>query len=183
MRRQSKHGDFSTMSSSTAIAILVCGLPGSGKTYFAKRFAPAIDAAYFSSDIMRKTISPDHTYTPREKANVYTALLERMGHALRAAQTVVIDATFYKEGLRNEFAQEARAANTKVIWIEVLANKSVVRERLQQKREDSDADYGVYLQLRKDFEPIREPHLVLHSDKIGIEEMLQQATAWLATHR
>ena len=133
MRRQLKLGDFSTMSTSTALAILVCGLPGSGKTFFAKRFAPAIGAAYFSSDIMRKTMSADHAYTPREKANVYTALLERMGHALRAAQTVVIDATFYKEELRNEFVKEARSANTKVVWIEVLANKSVVRDRLQQK--------------------------------------------------
>lgn len=171
------------MSTSSAIAILVAGLPGSGKTYFAKRFAPAIGAAYFSSDIMRRSLSHERTYSPREKAEVYTALLERMGHSLRAAQTVVIDATFYKASLRNEFMQQARAANAQVLWIEVRANKSVVRERLQHKREDSDADYSVYLKLRDDFEPIKEPHLVLHTDKSEIEALVAQAIAWMEAHR
>ena len=110
-------------------------------------------------------------------------MLERMSHSLRAAQTVVLDATFYKERLRHDFIQAAQAANTKVLWIELRANKSVVRDRLNGKRDDSDADYGVYLQLRNDFEPIKEPHLVLHSDKASVEELVAHAIAWLEEHR
>ena len=95
----------------------------------------------------------------------------------------LLNSTF-PEGLRTDSATPSSPTlgNRKSAdW--VLANKSVVRERLQQKREDSDADYGVYLQLRKDFEPIREAHLVLHSDKISIAEMLEQATAWVQSQQ
>jgi predicted kinase len=171
------------MSSSNAIAILVSGLPGSGKTYFAKRLAPVLGAAYFSSDILRKTLTPDRTYSPAEKATVYAALVERMSHSLRAAQTVVLDATFHLASTREEFIKAARAANTKTLWIEVRANKSVVRERLKLRREDSDADYGTYLKLRDEYQPIKEPHLVLHSDKSTVEEMVAHAMAWLEEHK
>jgi predicted kinase len=183
MHKRALIPDVYHMSTSDAIAILVSGLPGSGKTYFAKRFAPAIGAAYFSSDIMRKTLTPDHTYSPMEKATVYTALMERMDHSLRAAQTVVLDATFHKQDLRTDFSKAAVAANSKVLWIEVRANKSVVRDRLSQVREDSDADYKVYMKLRDQYEPIKEPHLVLHSDKTDIEEMVSMAIAWVAANR
>ena len=171
------------MSTSPAIAILVSGLPGSGKTFFAKRFAPAIGAAYFSTDIMRKTLTPERTYSPMEKATVYTAMMERMDHSLRAGQTVVLDATFYKEDMRADFVKAAHAVNSKVLFIEVRANKSVVRDRLSQVREDSDADYKVYLKLRDLYEPIKEPHLVLHSDKNDVEELVSLAIAWVADNR
>ena len=171
------------MSTSPAIAILVSGLPGSGKTFFAKRFAPAIGAAYFSTDIMRKTMTPERTYSPMEKATVYTAMMERMDHSLRAGQTVVLDATFYKQDLRSDFVKAAQTANSKVLFIEVRANKSVVRDRLSQAREDSDADYKVYLNLRDLYEPIKEPHLVLHSDKTDVKEMISMAIAWVAENR
>lgn len=175
--------EFHPMNSSPAIAILVSGLPGSGKTYFAKRLAPAIGAAYFGSDIMRKSVTPDRTYTPSEKVTVYNALLERMVHSLRASQTVVIDATFYKKDLREEFIKAAQSANSKVYWIEVRANKSVIRERLGKPREDSTADFGVYLKLRDQYEPIKEAHLTLHSDKASVGEMIAETQKWLEENR
>lgn len=167
------------MNSNPAVALLITGLPGSGKTYFAKRFAPAMNAAYFSSDIMRKSKTPQHTYSIAEKHSVYAALLDRMEHSLRAGQTVVIDATFYLESLRSEFVKVARQTDSKLYWIEVRANKSVVRERLSKPREDSEADYGVYLKLRDQYEPIKSPHLILHSDKGTVEEMIAESQAWL----
>ncbi|MBK9453273.1 MAG: ATP-binding protein [Bacteroidetes bacterium] len=167
------------MSSNQAVAILITGLPGSGKTYFAKHFAPAINAAYFSSDIMRKSKAPDHTYSISEKHHVYAALLERMEHSLRAGQTVVIDATFFLESLRDEFNKVAKTTHSKVRWIEVRANKSVIRDRLSKPREDSEADYGVYLKLRDQYQPLKERHLVLHSDKYTLDEMIEKAKDWM----
>ena len=171
------------MSSSNAIAILVSGLPGSGKTYFAKHLAPALGAAYFGTDLLRKTLTPARSYSPSEKAAVYAGMLERMSVSLRAAQTIVLDATFYQSAVRAEFVKAAHSANSKAVFIEVRANKSTVRERLSKPREDSDADFSIYLKIRDLYEPIKEPHLILHSDKGSVQEMVAQAKTWLEAQR
>ena len=53
------------------MVIIVCGLPGSGKSYFAERLAKKIDADYVNSDRLRKELFPSRTYSDREKATVY----------------------------------------------------------------------------------------------------------------
>jgi predicted kinase len=170
------------MNSQTAIAILISGLPGTGKTYFAKRLAPFLGASYFGTDAMRKHIAPDRTYTHAEKASVYHEILERFQHSLRAAQTVVMDATFYKQDLRDEFVRAARDAHAKVMWIEVRASEDVIRERLSRPRPDSDADFAVYLKLKGEYEPIQEPHLVLDSTHTSVEVMIAHTQAWMKEH-
>ncbi|MFN8395239.1 MAG: AAA family ATPase [Bacteroidia bacterium] len=167
------------MSQQQPLAILVSGLPGSGKTYFAKRLAPALGACYFSTDVMRKTKTPDRTYSYAERASVYQELLDRVDKTLHAAQTVVMDATFYKKELRDAFEQAAVRAMAKVVWIEVVADEEVVKERLSHPREDSEADYAIYLKMKAEHEPIQETHLVLHSDQSSVEDMIGQTRAWL----
>lgn len=170
---------IAAMNFATPLAILIAGLPGSGKTYFAKRLAPALGAAYFSTDIMRKTKAPDRTYTHAEKTSVYHELLDRFQHALRSAQTVVMDATFYREDIRDEFERAAKAAMARVVWIEVRADEALIRTRLAQPREDSDADFTVYQKLKAEYEPITQPHLVLYSDHNDVAAMITQAQAWI----
>jgi hypothetical protein len=173
---------FENMHDYPAIAILVAGLPGSGKTYFARRLAGKLGAAYLSSDILRKTLTPHRSYSEAEKQKVYAELESRLSHALRAAQTVVVDATFIQEDLRKRFAETARVANAKSIIIEVKASEETIRERLSHPREDSDADFAVYERLRDLHEPISLPHLVLHSDQMDVEEMIGQTKKWIGGH-
>lgn len=173
---------FCAMHDYPAIAILVAGLPGAGKTYFARKLAANLGAAYLSSDILRKTLTPDRTYSNAEKEKVYSELDHRLSHALRAAQTVVVDATFIQESLRLRFFETARIANAKSIMIEVKAGEATIRKRLERPREDSDADFAIYEKLRDLHEPISIPHLVLHSDEMNVEEMIAQAKKWIGGH-
>lgn len=167
------------MSSIKTLAVLITGLPGSGKTYFAKRLAPAIGATYFSSDIMRKTVSSQRTYSFAEKSSVYHELLERFEHCLRATQSVVMDATFYKNEIRKTFSNAAVAAGGRVIWIEVRADEDEIRRRLSAPREDSEADFAVYERIRAEYEPLEETHLILYSDQQPLDVMIAEAKSWI----
>ena len=82
------------------MVILVLGLPGSGKSYFAERLAQKIRAEYFNSDQIRKEMFADRTYSDLEKARVYEALLKKMQEAIDKEKDVVLDATFYKNKIR-----------------------------------------------------------------------------------
>jgi hypothetical protein len=50
-------------------------------------------------------------------------------------------------------------------------------ENLKVKRKDSDADYIVYLKLKKMFEPMTKKHLILSSG--NIREMLNSAVEYI----
>lgn len=147
------------------LAVAVFGLPGSGKSYFASRLAARMKAEYLSSDELRKILFPNPTYSPEEKANLYDHLLRRMQRAYRDDRSVVVDATFYKAALRNRFAGAIVELGGHLQFIEVQADEETTRERVSKPREDSDADYAVYLKLKGQFEPLDQDHLVLRSDQ------------------
>ena len=58
----------------TARSIMVMGLPGSGKIYFAKALAAHIGAAHFNSDRIRKEAAKQVRYTDTDKARIHAGL-------------------------------------------------------------------------------------------------------------
>ena len=161
------------------MVILVAGLPGAGKTYFAKRFATAISANYYSSDLLRKQLYSTREYSDQEKENVYLELEKRLLQALEEEKMVVIDATFIQAAQRARFREAAQKGHSKAVLIEVQANETTIRARLERPREDSEADFAVYQRLKELQAPITEPHLTLHSDDNDIEAMIATAKNWL----
>jgi len=152
------------------------GLPGSGKSYFASRFAKLIHADYVNSDHIRKSMFPARTFTEREKALVYDEILELMRQAISQDKDLVLDATFYKKDIRKKFINEAGG---EIVFIEVAAEEAVIRERLKQKRADSEADFEVYKFVKNLWEPLFGHRLILISSNDNIEDMLREAVAYL----
>ena len=66
-----------------------------------------------------------------------------------------------------------------IFFIEVKAEETVIRKRLQEKRVDSEADFEVYKKVKKQWEPLNEDHLVLQSTDDNINEMLYKAADYL----
>ncbi len=62
----------------TNVIVIVFGLPGSGKSYFASRLAEMLKAEYINSDIVRKQLLTQKTYSEKEKLSVYDSMLEKM---------------------------------------------------------------------------------------------------------
>ena len=160
--------------------ILVCGLPGSGKSFFAKQLSKKIQSAYFNSDICRKELFPNHrTYSEKEKQSVYDALLSSTETNLIHHTSVILDATFYKNSLRIPFYNLASQLNCPCSIIYISAEEVLIKERTSQIRENSEADYSVYLKLKDVFEAIEKPHLKLQSTNNNIDTLLSTSLTFL----
>jgi predicted kinase len=158
--------------------VIVFGLPGSGKSYFASRLAKLINGGYVNSDQLRKEMFKNRTYSEQEKAAVYKAMLEKMKEAIQQNRNLVVDATFHKSKTRKPFIEETKGKES-IFFIEVRADESIIRERLKKDRPDSEADFEVYKFIKQQYEPLNTEHLFLESTNENIDSMLQKAAAYL----
>lgn len=157
--------------------VIVFGLPGSGKTFFAKALAKTIKATYINSDTIRETFPDPNRYSRQDKNIVYDMMLKKMLTAMHEGKTVVLDATFYKNDFRRRFSTYAREQDM-LHFIEVVADESVIKHRLSQ-RQDSHADFKVYRLVKSEWDPVEFPHLTIQSTDQNIDQMISQATEYL----
>ena len=160
------------------MVVIVFGLPGSGKSYFASRLAKRIDADYINSDRLRKEMFKIRTYSQQEKESVYQTMLQKMKQDVAQNKNVVLDATFHNKETRQPFIKEMKS-NGGIHFIEIVAEERIVRERLKRKRRYSEADFKVYKMISSENEPLAESHLVLQSTNGNIKEMLGKAVDYL----
>lgn len=163
--------------------ILISGLPGTGKTTLAKAYAVRYGALHLNSDLIRRELGLMGHYSPEDKKRVYDALLEFAHRALQTGREVVVDSTFYKEAIREPFRRVAAECAARLFWVEVRAGEQTIRERLQTPRPDSEADFAVFEKIRNEYEPLQEPHLVLWSDKMPLDEMTAAVREYIAAHQ
>jgi predicted kinase len=160
--------------------IVVFGLPGSGKSYFAARLAKKLNADYVNSDRLRMEMFRVRNYSEKEKRAVYNVMLERMKVAQNQNRSIVLDATFHDIETRNLFTQEVKGRD-RIYFIEIVADENLIRHRLQKERTYSEADFEVYKLTRRHWEPLNQTHLVLESTDENIDSMLQKAAEYLNT--
>ena len=159
--------------------ILISGLPGSGKTYFAKALSNRLKISHVNTDTMRKKMSMRGKYRADQKSNVYQALLGNVEELLNENKSVIVDATFSKHSNRTLFENLALKEHTILKYIEIVASEDCIRERLKTPRMDSEADFEVYKEIRKNYESFENEHLDLHSDELSIEEMIDKSIQYL----
>ena len=162
------------------ILILVCGLPGSGKSFFSKQLSKKIGVSHFNSDIIRKQLFPKaRTYSDTEKKMVYESLITQAKMCLKKGESVIIDATFYKNSLRTPFYDIASQLNMGLKIIYIHAEESLVKKRTSKQRLDSEADYTIYLNMKDTFEPIEKKYLAVQSTDNNIDFLLSEAILFL----
>jgi predicted kinase len=159
--------------------IIVAGLPGSGKSYFAEKLAAKLGVAYVNSDVIRKEIDARGKYSLKEKLVVYEKMAGLVKEILKEQPTVVVDATFYHDAMRKLFHTIAKECSSGICWIHVTASEALIRARLRKPRVNSEADFGVYQEIRDEFEAMTMPHLTLESANDNIIAMLTKAVAYI----
>lgn len=159
--------------------VLIGGFPGSGKTFFAKRLALRANAPWLSSDRVRKSLKATGKYKIDDKVHVYQALAANAEESLKSEEMVIVDATFSHQSMRDIFISLAERLSVPLLFIWVCAGEDLIRKRLEQPREDSEANYSVFEKVRKQFEPISLPFLSLESTNENIEHMLAKAEQYI----
>ena len=159
--------------------IILFGLPGSGKSYFASKLAKKLRTRYVNSDVIRNQLFVVKEYSQEEKKKVYSEMVREMKKAIQQNANIVLDATFYKKSIRKKFSEAVKEFGQSIIFIEVWADKKVIIKRLSRKRQYSDADYSVHLYIKEVFEPMKREHLILHSTQENIGEMMDVALKYI----
>lgn len=162
---------------------IVCGLPGTGKTTFAKALSDAIGAVHLNTDRIRHAMGRQGQYSDTLKTTIYESLLRRTREALYEGKHVVIDGTFYKQKFRKAYIRLAKDLVVPLHWIEIVAAEETVRERVSHSRPYTEADFSVYQKVKAEFEPLTDPRLVLDSDILSIDEMVFTAKKYMTAHR
>ncbi|MFC4357643.1 AAA family ATPase [Halobium salinum] len=152
-----------------SVLIVVCGLPGVGKTSVAERVATRAEGTLLRTDVVRKERYPDPDYTSEETDAVYADLLDRAESLLEAGDTVVLDGTFRRERRREDAKRIAADADAEFRLLKVECDEAVVRERIANRTDDeSDADFEVHRLLREEFDPVAVGHATV--DNSGAPE-------------
>ena len=147
--------------------VILCGLPGTGKSFLARRLADQLPALIVESDLIRKVLFPQPDYSFQESR--YT---HRVGHrlieeALKKGFNVISDATNLAEWHRESLSRIAQRTNARFVIVQITAAGPVIQDRLTRRHADraphdySDATWQVYEKLKPSFEPIAGPHLVI----------------------
>lgn len=155
--------------------VMVFGLPGSGKTYFAEKLAKKINATHLNTDKIRKDLNKQGQYDEDTKKLVYDEMAKRMEERIKKDINVIIDATFYKNSMRKKFIHIAEKKNISIFFIEMKASENTITKRLENREGFSEADYKVYKQIKMEYEPFYEPHLTIWSDRYDAEQMVNKA--------
>jgi predicted kinase len=159
------------------ILVLLSGLPGTGKSFLARRLTAALPFVVIESDRVRKVLFPQPRYTAEESRWVHRTCHALMDRLLRGGVRVIYDATNLVEYHRELVYRSAREAGAKLVVVRTVAPEQVVRERLQNRpgREEvaSDADWKIYRRMASRQEPIRHAHLVVDTTQ-GAEEAVEK---------
>ena len=142
--------------------VITMGLPGSGKTVFANLGAEKLPGICLHSDVERKRLftEMDDRYSEQSKYEVYDYLLKTADTLLQAGMTVIVDASFMKEGNRSVFRKLAQSRSVPfaiaVIAADMRSMKQRLFERKERNDEASDADVNVLIKLKEEWEPLTE---------------------------
>lgn len=151
--------------------IVLCGLPGSGKSTIAHELARLVDVAVVRSDAVRRLLAPAPDYTTAESRRVFAAIETAVEQVLQAGVPVLVDATNIEAWQRQPFAAIAERTGARLHFVWVSAREHTIRRRLAAREagqrgayDVSDAGVDVYAAMKARAEPIRGPHWTVYTD-------------------
>lgn len=140
--------------------LILVGLPGTGESTFAGRFAKQIPVVILESDALRKTLINQPVYSDSEHTRVFKAIHELMGKLLGQSVSLVLDATSMTAKDRRPLYNLADGLGIKWFVVEMDLPPGIVKKRMERRMQQgasrSDADWTIYQMLKPMFEPVSE---------------------------
>ena len=159
--------------------VVLCGLPGTGKSHFARELCAQAPFVWLSSDRTRKLLVARPQYSRREHRRVFAAMHVLTRGYLRDGYSVVFDATNLNEGVRAPLYAAADSVGVDPLIIRFTAHPDLIRERMAERADgiadagQSDAGWEVYSRMAVADLPVPRPHLLVRGPE-DMEEALEQ---------
>jgi len=158
--------------------VVICGLPGVGKTTLARGLAPLINAAVLSTDKIRKELIATPTYIWQERRLVYDVMTLIAKYFQNAGINCILDATFTTENSRKELRRKLALKCNQFSITECICSEDVIVSRLRNRENDfSDADITIYRKMKNIYEPVRGEHIIVDTSNpsnIDIKKIAEQ---------
>ena len=160
--------------------VMLCGLPGTGKSHFARELSARAPFVWLNSDRTRKLLVAHPQYSRREHRRVFAAMHVLTRGYLRDGYSVVFDATNLNEGVRAPLYAVADDVGVDPLIIRFTAHPDLVRERMAERAAgtsdagQSDAGWEVYSRMAVAELPVPRPHILVRGPE-DMEEALAEA--------
>jgi len=164
--------------------VAIGGLSGTGKSDLAAALCARTGFVHINSDVVRKRLAglPATTriasayaaalYSPEHSVRTYRGMLGDAAEHLAAGHGVILDATFQHRSDRDAARGLAHDRHVPFLMVECRCHEDEVRRRLARRAttEDtpSDADWNVYLEQRRRYEPLIAAE---HTDLLVLDTM------------
>lgn len=145
-----------TLSLARPLIMVVVGLPGSGKSFFARQFAETFDVACISADRIRYEMTGKPQYTTEENEAVNRLIEYTAGEIAKTGRSFLIDGASNTRASRLQIEKIAKAQDYKtlVIWVQTDTATARLRslKRNSKKIDDmfspslSDTQFQVFSQ-------------------------------------
>jgi len=157
--------------------IIICGLPGVGKTTVAKELAPLLNGVILSTDKIRKELFSKPMYGRRERRLIYDVMILVAKYLDMVGINCILDATFTRESSRREIKKKLGLASKDIHILECICPEDIVLSRLRQRKNDySDADFSVYRKMKRIYENVRGEHMTIDTSMISKTDIRSIAT-------
>lgn len=159
------------------ILFATLGFPGSGKTFFSRRFAKEFGLFHLNSDRLRAEIFPKPEYTAEEFASVFRTMDYIAEELLRCGVSAIYDANLTKRIYRQKLQKMAKKqkAGYLLLWFKTPAATALKRIKKRGmlksellKRYHIPLGESVLFKIKKEEEePPKEPYIVLEAGTYG----------------
>ncbi len=165
------------------LLVAMCGLPGTGKSYFAAKLIEQVPFLILETDRLRKVLVEHPKYSTQEHRRVFRSCYQLIQYYLINGYSVLFDATNLNEEFRTYLYDIAEATHAPLALVHATAPQNTVRRRLKQRKADrhantySDAGWLIYTRLAPVEEPVQRDHYALDTSK-DISPVLDEVAAW-----
>lgn len=124
--------------------IIVTGVPGAGKTFFAEQFAKTFNAPMISADHLRNIVCDEQSGgVHNERIVTFRLLFNQLEQLLVTKSTIVIDGGSDTRAERQELTKKARASgyDSLVVWVQTDLPTSKHRTVNSAKRHGGKSQY------------------------------------------
>ena len=162
---------------------MLAGLPGSGKSRFAREITSRHPFLVLETDRIRKALVERPQYTGGEHSRVFRAVHTLIDEYLERGYPVLLDATNVLQRNRRPILAIARRRKVPFAIVVWTAPPDVVRGRLAEREAGldsetwSDAGCAIYDRMAPVWQPVGHPHILVDTSG-DIAEAVAQVLDW-----